>query len=212
MASSRATTAWGICSSVPSPVLVWRYSSKRSRAPIQRICRGTGLYGALDYAWWLRVLAEEVRPLCAYIGVGEQNCAFASCADTRKVLLVAIADVDEICFYSAGVVAGDQPTATRRTEILAASKTLRVSAQLAKAQFLLAHTDVGAKWADLFSEYTQPPGVIERSVKAGAAAILWMGARERCCYIATPTLATEHWSRFPRQWSRAKMPCGWREQ
>src|SRR5712692_5902045 len=49
----------------------------------------------------------------------------------------------------------------------------------AKGAILLAHTDLGAKWADLFSEYTQPPGVIERSVKVGAAAILWMGARER---------------------------------
>src|SRR5712664_1546232 len=48
----------------------------------------------------------------------------------------------------------------------------------AKGAILLAHTDLGAKWADLFSEYTQPPGVIERSIKAGAAAILWMGARE----------------------------------
>src|SRR6266478_3304546 len=48
-----------------------------------------------------------------------------------------------------------------------------------KGAILLAHTDIGAKWADLFSEYTQPPGVIERSVKAGPAAILWMGARER---------------------------------
>src|SRR6267378_164784 len=49
----------------------------------------------------------------------------------------------------------------------------------AKGAILLAHTDVGTKWADLFSEYTQPPSVIERSVKVGAAAILWMGARER---------------------------------
>src|SRR6267154_740120 len=49
----------------------------------------------------------------------------------------------------------------------------------AKGAILLAHTDVGAKWADLFGEYTQPPSVIERSVKVGAAAILWMGARER---------------------------------
>src|SRR5229473_2940803 len=49
----------------------------------------------------------------------------------------------------------------------------------AKGAILLAHTDLGAKWADLFSEYTQPPGVIERAVKGGAAAILWMGARER---------------------------------
>src|SRR6266478_2960136 len=65
-------------------------------------CRGTSLYGALDYTWWLRVLAEEVRPLCAYIGMGEQNRAFGGCAGTRKILVVAITDVDEICFYSAG--------------------------------------------------------------------------------------------------------------
>jgi carboxypeptidase Q len=44
---------------------------------------------------------------------------------------------------------------------------------------LLVSTDLGSTWADLFAEYTQPPPVIDRAVKAGAAAILWMGARER---------------------------------
>jgi hypothetical protein len=48
-----------------------------------------------------------------------------------------------------------------------------------KGAILLASTDLGSTWADLFSEYTQPPGVIARAVKAGATAILWMGARER---------------------------------
>ena len=48
-----------------------------------------------------------------------------------------------------------------------------------KGAILLASTDLGSTWADLFNEYTQPPAVIERAVKAGAAAILWMGARER---------------------------------
>jgi hypothetical protein len=48
-----------------------------------------------------------------------------------------------------------------------------------KGAILLAWTDLGSTWADLFNEYTQPPGVIERAVKSGAAAILWMGARER---------------------------------
>ena len=48
-----------------------------------------------------------------------------------------------------------------------------------KGAILLATTDLGSRWADLFNEYTQPPGVIDRAVKAGAAAILWMGARER---------------------------------
>ena len=49
----------------------------------------------------------------------------------------------------------------------------------AKGAILLAYTDLGSTWADLFAEYTQPPGVIDRALKAGAAAILWMGARER---------------------------------
>jgi len=48
-----------------------------------------------------------------------------------------------------------------------------------KGAILLAWTDLGSTWADLFNEYTQPPGVIDRAVKSGAAAILWMGARER---------------------------------
>jgi carboxypeptidase Q len=48
-----------------------------------------------------------------------------------------------------------------------------------KGAILLASTDLGSRWADLFNEYTQPPRVIDRAVKGGAAAILWMGARER---------------------------------
>jgi carboxypeptidase Q len=48
-----------------------------------------------------------------------------------------------------------------------------------KGAILLAYTDLGSTWADLFHEYTQPPGVIERGLKGGAAAILWMGGRER---------------------------------
>jgi carboxypeptidase Q len=48
-----------------------------------------------------------------------------------------------------------------------------------KGAVLLASTDLGSTWADLFNEYAQPPAVIERAVKNGAAAILWMGARER---------------------------------
>src|ERR1700730_141663 len=48
-----------------------------------------------------------------------------------------------------------------------------------KGAILLASTDLGSTWADLFNEYRQPPGVIDRAVRGGAAAILWMGARER---------------------------------
>jgi carboxypeptidase Q len=52
------------------------------------------------------------------------------------------------------------------------------SAQL-KGAILLVHTDLGTTWADLFNEYFRPPDIIERAIKAGAAAILWEGARER---------------------------------
>jgi carboxypeptidase Q len=48
-----------------------------------------------------------------------------------------------------------------------------------KGAILLAYTQLGSTWADLDNEYLQPPAVIDRAVKGGAAAILWMGARER---------------------------------
>jgi len=54
----------------------------------------------------------------------------------------------------------------------------RVAAPL-KGTLLLVHTDIGSTWADLFNEYLRPPAIIDRAVKEGAAAILWMGARER---------------------------------
>jgi carboxypeptidase Q len=48
-----------------------------------------------------------------------------------------------------------------------------------KGAILLVHTEIGATWADLFNEYLRPPMIIDRALKGGAAAILWMGARER---------------------------------
>jgi carboxypeptidase Q len=48
-----------------------------------------------------------------------------------------------------------------------------------KNALLLIHSDIGSTWADLYNEYMRPPSVIDRAVKGGAAAILWMGARER---------------------------------
>ncbi len=44
---------------------------------------------------------------------------------------------------------------------------------------LLVHSDVSSTWADLFNEYLRPPEIIQRALQARAAAILWMGARER---------------------------------
>jgi carboxypeptidase Q len=48
-----------------------------------------------------------------------------------------------------------------------------------KGAILLVSTEIGSTWGDLFNEYAQPPAIIERAVKGEAAAILWMGARER---------------------------------
>jgi carboxypeptidase Q len=48
-----------------------------------------------------------------------------------------------------------------------------------KGAILLAHTELGTTWSDLFSEYFRPPDIIDRAVNGGAAAILWVSARER---------------------------------
>jgi carboxypeptidase Q len=48
-----------------------------------------------------------------------------------------------------------------------------------KGAILLAHSEIGSSWPDLFNEYMRPPGIIARAVREGAAAILWMSARER---------------------------------
>ena len=45
--------------------------------------------------------------------------------------------------------------------------------------FVLVHTDISSTWADLFHEYMREPEIMERVLKGDAAAILWMGARER---------------------------------
>jgi hypothetical protein len=61
-----------------------------------------------------------------------------------------------------------------------------------KGGILLAHTEIGSTWADLFNEYLRPPAIIDRALRGGAAAILWMGARERLLlYRHTNSLAGE---------------------
>jgi carboxypeptidase Q len=47
-----------------------------------------------------------------------------------------------------------------------------------RGAILLAHSEIGSTWADLFNEYMRPPTIIARASKEGAAAILWTGARE----------------------------------
>jgi hypothetical protein len=61
-----------------------------------------------------------------------------------------------------------------------------------KGAILLGHSDIGSTWADLFNEYLRPPLIIDRAVQEGAAAILWIGARERLLlYRHTNSLAGE---------------------
>jgi carboxypeptidase Q len=57
---------------------------------------------------------------------------------------------------------------------------------------LLAHSEIGSTWPELFHEYMRPPVIIARAVKQGAAAILWTSARERLLlYRHTNTLDGE---------------------
>jgi len=61
-----------------------------------------------------------------------------------------------------------------------------------KGAILLAHSEIGSTWPDLFNEYMRPPAIIARAVKEGAAAILWTSARERLLlYRHTNTLNGE---------------------
>lgn len=48
-----------------------------------------------------------------------------------------------------------------------------------KGATLLVYTNVSYTWADLQNEYDLPPPIIKRGVQSGAAAILWIGERER---------------------------------
>src|SRR5271163_2867050 len=48
-----------------------------------------------------------------------------------------------------------------------------------KGALLLVNGDVSVTWTDLFAEYLRAPDIIERAMKAGAAAILWTSQRER---------------------------------
>jgi carboxypeptidase Q len=47
----------------------------------------------------------------------------------------------------------------------------------AKGAIFLVHSSLLLSWDDLSNEYTAHPGIIDRSIKAGAAAILWMSSR-----------------------------------
>ena len=61
-----------------------------------------------------------------------------------------------------------------------------------KGAILLVHTDTSSRWADLPNESLRAPAIIRNAIKGRAAAILWMGARERLLlYRHTNTLNGE---------------------
>src|SRR6266853_1657260 len=61
-----------------------------------------------------------------------------------------------------------------------------------RGAILLAHSEIGSTWPDLFNEYMRPPAIIARAVKESAATILWVGARERLLlYRHTNSLSGE---------------------
>ena len=68
----------------------------------------------------------------------------------------------------------------------------------AKGAILLVSTDLGSTWADLMSEYGPPPGIIDRALKAGAAAIVWMGARERTLLYRHTNTGDGHLEKIPQ--------------
>jgi len=48
-----------------------------------------------------------------------------------------------------------------------------------KGAILLVHSEVGRTWEDLFNDYLRAPAIIDRAVRSGAAAILWMSTHAR---------------------------------
>ena len=49
----------------------------------------------------------------------------------------------------------------------------------ARGALLLVRSDLLRTWADLFNEYMRAPAIIDRSLKEGAAGILWTSSREQ---------------------------------
>lgn len=48
-----------------------------------------------------------------------------------------------------------------------------------RGAIVLIHSEILRTWDDLFNEYARAPGIVERAVQAGAAAVLWMSTREQ---------------------------------
>ncbi len=69
---------------------------------------------------------------------------------------------------------------------------------IAKGAILLVHSEIGRTWADLFGDYLRAPGIIDRAVKTGAAAILWMSTHERMVLYRHQNTLTGELDRLPQ--------------
>src|SRR5437660_9593345 len=68
----------------------------------------------------------------------------------------------------------------------------------AKCAILLSHSEIGKTWEDLFNEYLRAPVIINRAVKSGAGAILWMSTRERGLLYRHQNTLTGELDRLPQ--------------
>jgi len=68
----------------------------------------------------------------------------------------------------------------------------------AKGAVLLVHSELLRTWEDLFNEYQRAPGTIDRAVRSGAAAILWMSTRERGLLYRHQNSLTGELDRLPQ--------------
>ncbi len=68
----------------------------------------------------------------------------------------------------------------------------------AHGAILLVHSNLLRTWEDLFGEYQRAPGIIDRAVRAGARAILWMSTRERGLLYRHQNSLTGELDRLPQ--------------
>jgi len=68
----------------------------------------------------------------------------------------------------------------------------------AKGAILLVRSELLRTWEDLFNEYLRAPAIIDRAVRAGAAAILWMSTRERGLLYRHQDSVTGELERLPQ--------------
>jgi carboxypeptidase Q len=67
-----------------------------------------------------------------------------------------------------------------------------------RGAILLAHSEVGRTWEDLFNDYLRAPAIIDRAVRAGAAALLWTSTHERDLLYRHQNSLTGELDRLPQ--------------